>query len=80
MPTTTPPTNWTKTSWKAYSALQQPSWPDQVAVDKVIAELNTLPPLVFAGEIRSLKKLLAKAVTGDAFLLQGGDCSENFSQ
>ena len=49
-------------------------------MDKVLAELSILPPLVFAGEIRSLKKLLAKAVTGDAFLLQGGDCSENFSQ
>lgn len=71
---------WTKSSWKAFPALQQPNWPDQVAVDKVLAELSTLPPLVFAGEIRSLKALLAKAVTGEAFLLQGGDCSENFSQ
>ncbi|MBT8361726.1 MAG: 3-deoxy-7-phosphoheptulonate synthase class II [Desulfobacterales bacterium] len=80
MPTTTPPRNWTKASWKDFSALQQPSWPDQASVDKVLAELSILPPLVFAGEIRSLKKLLAQAVTGDAFLLQGGDCSENFSQ
>ncbi len=72
--------NWTKSSWKEFTALQQPNWPDQAAVDKVLANLSTLPPLVFAGEIRSLKQLLAKAVTGDAFLLQGGDCSENFSQ
>jgi 3-deoxy-7-phosphoheptulonate synthase len=72
--------NWTKSSWKEFTALQQPTWPDQAAVDKVLANLSTLPPLVFAGEIRSLKKLLAKAVTGDAFLLQGGDCSENFAQ
>jgi len=71
---------WTKSSWKAFPALQQPNWPNQAAVDKVLAELSTLPPLVFAGEIRSLKALLAKAVTGEAFLLQGGDCSENFSQ
>ncbi|THB74253.1 MAG: 3-deoxy-7-phosphoheptulonate synthase class II [Desulfobulbaceae bacterium] len=71
---------WTKTSWKSYHAHQQPNWPDQEAVDKVLAELTRLPPLVFAGEIRSLKALLAKAVTGEAFLLQGGDCSENFSQ
>ncbi len=72
--------NWTKSSWQKFPALQQPSWPEQKAVDKVLANLATLPPLVFAGEIRSLKKLLAKAVTGDAFLLQGGDCSENFTQ
>jgi 3-deoxy-7-phosphoheptulonate synthase len=71
--------NWTKSSWKEFTALQQPNWPAEAAVDKVLANLSTLPPLVFAGEIRSLKQLLAKAVTGDAFLLQGGDCSENFS-
>lgn len=73
-------TNWSKSSWKNFTALQQPNWPDQGSVDKVLENLSVLPPLVFAGEIRSLKKLLAKAVTGDAFLLQGGDCSENFSQ
>lgn len=72
------PENWTKSTWKDFTALQQPSWPDPEAVDKVLTNLTTLPPLVFAGEIRSLKQLLAKAVTGDAFLLQGGDCSENF--
>ena len=70
-----PDNSWTKKSWKDYHAHQQPNWPDQEAVDKVLAELNHLPPLVFAGEIRSLKSLLAKAVTGEAFLLQGGDCS-----
>ena len=77
---TTPEQSWTKSSWKKFQAHQQPNWPDQESVDKVLTELTRLPPLVFAGEIRSLKALLAKAVTGEAFLLQGGDCSENFSQ
>lgn len=72
--------NWSKSSWKNFTALQQPNWPDEAALERVMADLSTLPPLVFAGEIRSLKEMLAKAVTGDAFLLQGGDCSENFSQ
>lgn len=72
--------NWTKSSWKNYPALQQPTWPDSTAVDKVLANLSVLPPLVFAGEIRSLKQELAKAAKGEAFLLQGGDCSENFNQ
>lgn len=71
--------DWSKSSWMEFTARQQPNWPNQAAVSKVLHELETLPPLVFAGEIRSLKTLLAKAVTGDAFLLQGGDCSENFS-
>ncbi|RPH43519.1 MAG: 3-deoxy-7-phosphoheptulonate synthase class II, partial [Desulfobulbaceae bacterium] len=76
------PTNnaWSKTSWKEFTALQQPLWPEQTEVDRVLSDLSQLPPLVFAGEIRALKSLLAKAVRGDAFLLQGGDCSEDFSK
>ena len=76
------PTNaaWTKSSWKNFTALQQPLWPDQTEVDRVLADLSQLPPLVFAGEIRALKALLAKAAKGEAFLLQGGDCSEDFSK
>jgi 3-deoxy-7-phosphoheptulonate synthase len=77
---TTNQNNWTKSSWKEFTALQQPQWPDQQEVDKVLTNLSTLPPLVFAGEIRSLKQQLAKAVKGEAFLLQGGDCSEDFSK
>lgn len=72
--------NWSKTSWQDFTALQQPKWPDMAAHDSVVDSLSTLPPLVFAGEIRDLKAMLAKAVTGDAFLVQGGDCSEAFSQ
>lgn len=71
---------WSKDSWKNFTALQQPNWPDANVVDKVVGNLSELPPLVFAGEIRALKAQLAKAVTGEAFLLQGGDCSEDFSK
>ncbi|SHO43036.1 class II 3-deoxy-7-phosphoheptulonate synthase [Desulfopila aestuarii] len=71
---------WTKSSWREFQALQQPNWPDEKEVKKVLHDLSNLPPLVFAGEIRALKQQLAKAVKGDAFLLQGGDCSENFSK
>lgn len=73
-------TAWSKSSWKKFTALQQPLWPDQTEVDRVLTDLSRLPPLVFAGEIRALKAQLAKAVKGDAFLLQGGDCSEDFSK
>ena len=71
---------WTKSGWKDFPALQQPNWPNPAALDKVLAELAVLPPLVFAGEIRDLKRQLAKAVTGEAFMLQGGDCAEDFSK
>lgn len=71
-------TGWDRTSWRKFPALQQPNWPDQEKFNRVLAEIAKLPPLVFAGEIRELKKMLGKAVAGEAFLLQGGDCSEEF--
>jgi 3-deoxy-7-phosphoheptulonate synthase len=60
-------------------ALQQPNWPDEDAVREVRAELATLPPLVFAGEVDILRARLAQAASGNAFLLQGGDCAETFA-
>jgi len=42
--------------------------------------LKNYPPLVFAGEARSLKSQLASVSRGEAFLLQGGDCAESFSE
>lgn len=71
---------WSKSSWQQYEALQQPNWPDKEKYEAVVSDLSTLPPLVFAGEIRELKSMLGKASKGEAFLLQGGDCSEEFSR
>ncbi|MBC8208164.1 MAG: 3-deoxy-7-phosphoheptulonate synthase class II [Desulfobulbaceae bacterium] len=71
---------WTKSSWQQHPVLQQPNWPDKAALNQVLGDLSNRPPLVFAGEIRALKDLLAKASQGEAFLIQGGDCSEDFSQ
>ncbi|MSY77293.1 MAG: 3-deoxy-7-phosphoheptulonate synthase class II, partial [Actinobacteria bacterium] len=59
-------------------AAQQPTWPDQGAVDSVVKELTTHPPLVFAGECDNLKAKIAQAAAGNAFWLQGGDCAETF--
>ena len=60
-------------------AAQQPAWPDSAALHKVIAELRSLPPLVFAGECDNLKAKIASAASGEAFWLQGGDCAETFA-
>ncbi|MBF0447391.1 MAG: 3-deoxy-7-phosphoheptulonate synthase class II [Magnetococcales bacterium] len=70
--------NWNKNSWKQFNAHQQPDWPDQEALDLTSQNLSSYPPLVFAGEVRSLKEHLAKVAKGQAFLLQGGDCAESF--
>ena len=60
-------------------AAQQPTWPDAAAVSEVRAILAKYPPLVFAGEVDILKNRIAQAATGNAFLLQGGDCAETFA-
>ena len=60
-------------------AAQQPTWLDQDELERVRAELAVLPPLVFAGEVDTLRKRLAEAAAGRAFLLQGGDCAETFA-
>ncbi|MEO5378395.1 MAG: 3-deoxy-7-phosphoheptulonate synthase class II [Magnetococcus sp. DMHC-6] len=72
-------TPWHLNSWRTLQALQQPEWPDQDKLNDTIQNLKTYPPLVFAGEARSLKSHLARVANGDAFLLQGGDCAESFN-
>lgn len=71
--------NWSKSSWREYDIKQQPTYPNLDELKKVEDKLSKLPPLVFAGEVRSLKADLAKVTKGEAFLLQGGDCAESFS-
>ena len=72
-------TSWTPASWRNLTALQQPGYPDQRALVDVQHELSRLPPLVTSSEILALKKQIAQAQEGKSFLLQGGDCAENFS-
>ena len=71
--------NWHKSSWLDFPVMQQPNWPDKAEHREVLSQIDKLPPLVFAGEIRRLKNMLAKAAVGEAFLLQGGDCAEEFA-
>ncbi|MFY8299125.1 class II 3-deoxy-7-phosphoheptulonate synthase [Pseudoalteromonas sp. SS15] len=71
--------NWNPNSWRDFPIVQQPEYPDQAQLKKVEKQLNSAPPLVFAEETRSLYKSLADVCEGKAFLLQGGDCAESFS-
>lgn len=65
-------------NFRNLEAKQQPTWPDPAELANVSAELAKLPPLVFAGEVDTLRNRLAQAADGKAFLLQGGDCAETF--
>ncbi|MFW2544512.1 class II 3-deoxy-7-phosphoheptulonate synthase [Primorskyibacter sp. 2E107] len=71
---------WHKSNWRAKPRVQMPDYTDEAALNAVEAQLSKYPPLVFAGEARTLKSHLAAAGRGEAFLLQGGDCAEAFDQ
>ncbi|WP_371743485.1 class II 3-deoxy-7-phosphoheptulonate synthase [Marinobacterium sp. xm-m-312] len=73
-------TSWSPASWRQLPVKQLPTYPDSDALASVEQQLKAQPPLVFAGEIRSLKSDLARVSRGEAFLLQGGDCAESFSE
>lgn len=65
-------------TWRNLPAAQQPSYPDARALEQVVKDLESFPPLVFAGECDQLRDRLAVVAKGEAFLLQGGDCAEAF--
>ena len=71
---------WNPASWRGRPIVQAPDYPDQSALAAVEGRLKTHPPLVFAGEARSLKAQLGRVAEGKAFLLQGGDCAESFAE
>ncbi len=71
---------WEKNSWKKFEALHIPTYEDTNQLNNVLNTLKGFPPLVFAGEVRSLRKSLGQVAEGNAFLLQGGDCAESFSE
>jgi 3-deoxy-7-phosphoheptulonate synthase len=75
MPNTT---GWEPSSWQDRRAGQQPQWPDASALEQSLKQVAAMPPLVFAGEARSLQAELARVAAGNAFLLQAGDCAETF--
>ena len=71
---------WSPSIWHDRPAGQQPDWPDEAALDQAIKQLSSLPPLVFAGEARHLTHALGAVASGNAFLLQAGDCAESFHE
>ena len=71
---------WQLDSWKKYKAKHIPDYKDPEDLNRVLETLKGFPPLVFAGEVRSLSNSLAEVAEGNGFLLQGGDCAESFSE
>ena len=73
-------TSWHKSDWRNKPRVQMPDYLDQAALTTAEQQLGRYPPLVFAGEARSLRQQLAAVSRGEAFLLQGGDCAESFQE
>ena len=71
---------WQLDSWKKYKAKHIPDYKAPEHLNRVLETLKGFPPLVFAGEVRSLSNSLAEVAEGNGFLLQGGDCAESFSE
>ncbi len=71
---------WHPASWQSLSAAQQPTYPDKPALERAVAELSRLPPIVTSWEVDELRSQIAKAQRGEAFVLQGGDCAESFDE
>ena len=71
---------WSKSSWRSFPIQQQPHWQDSEVCEDVLYKLTQLPALVFAGETRALKEELAEVIDGKAFVLQAGDCAEDFAR
>lgn len=71
---------WSVDSWRSKKALQLPEYPNKDDLESVLKTIEDFPPIVFAGEARSLEERLGEAAIGKAFLLQGGDCAESFKE
>jgi 3-deoxy-7-phosphoheptulonate synthase len=74
----TPTLKWSSASWREREARQQPTYPDADHLDRTLARLQRLPPLVAQEEVEHLRDFLAQAAAGRRFMLQGGDCAERF--
>src|ERR1044071_3821215 len=77
---TTDTTSWHPASWTSRTAQQQPRYTDIPKLEKYVAQLSRLPPLVVSWEIEQLRERLAEAQLGNKFLLMGGDCAETFEE
>ncbi len=74
------PKPWSPDTWRCHPIRQVPAYPDPARLAEAEKRLSSYPPLVFAGEARRLKAALALVADGRAFVLQGGDCAETFSE
>lgn len=72
--------DWSPESWRDCKVSQGPNYEDSEELEQAVRTLKRCSPLVFAGEVRSLHEKLARACSGQGFVLMGGDCAEAFNE
>lgn len=70
---------WQLDSWQGFEAKQQPIYADKIRLAEVLHRIGQYPPLVSGTEIACLQARLGEVGRGQAFILQGGDCAERFT-
>ena len=70
---------WNPSSYQTKTMSQPVAYDNPQELQQVLSELEAFPPLVTDSEIVGLKKLLKEAQAGRMFILQGGDCGEQFA-
>ena len=70
---------WNVDSWRGMPVLQLPEYPSQAHLQQVEKQLQALPPLVFAGEVRSLRERLAEVTAGKSIFASGRRLRRKFS-
>jgi 3-deoxy-7-phosphoheptulonate synthase len=73
-------TEWSPASWRSCPARQLADYPDAGALARVERRLSGSSSLVDIADIIHLRAALAGVATGEAFILQGGDCAESFAE
>jgi 3-deoxy-7-phosphoheptulonate synthase len=74
------PREWSPQSWRTRPAQQLAEYPDAGALARVERRLEGSESLVDIAEIIHLRAALARVSSGEAFILQGGDCAESFAE
>ncbi|WP_265587629.1 3-deoxy-7-phosphoheptulonate synthase [Sphingomicrobium arenosum] len=72
------PADWQPGDWRRAPAAQQPAYADVTALEAVEARLRDAAPVIALAEAQQLAHAIAEVAAGKRFLLQGGDCAENF--
>lgn len=70
--------NWGIDSWKNFPILQQPKFQKTTAYFKILSEIAKVRSFIEFESLERIKKKLSTASLGNCFVLQTGDCTEQF--